>query len=120
MKLYRNFRLGILISALGCISILMASPVFAEDEDIPYPARVPYKIVRGVTNIALGWTEIFLRPFGEHETESIGESLGMGYANTLIRFMAGFVDVTTFWVPDIQMLDLYPDWQGWPYLFHWS
>lgn len=92
----------------------------ADDADIPYAARIPYKIIRGAANIALGWTEIFLRPFGENGTESVGEALSMGGAHTLMRLAGGITDITTFWVPDIQMLEIYPDWQGWPYLFHWS
>ena len=92
----------------------------ADDQDIAYAARIPYRIVRGITNVGLGWTEIFLRPFGEHKTESVGEALSMGAAHTLIRAGAGLTDIVTFWVPDIQMTDLYPDFQGWPYLFHWS
>ena len=94
--------------------------LFASEVSLPYPLRVPYRIIRGVTNVVLGWPEIFLRPFGEHATETVGESLAMGAANTAVRFGVGLTDIVTFWVPDIQMLDLYPDWQGWPYLFHWS
>ena len=106
----------------GCLLILAAgaNPLWAGDDQIPYPARIPYRIVRGVTNIGLGWTEIFLRPFGEHKTESAGESISMGCANTLIRAGVGITDITTFWVRDIKMLDLYPNGEGWPYLFHWS
>jgi len=106
--------------ATGLFLLSLASPSFANDEQISYGARIPYRILRGLTNVALGWTEIFLRPFGEHKTESVGESLAMGGANTLIRLGVGVMDISTFWVPDIQILDLYPDWQGWPYLFHWS
>ena len=94
--------------------------LFAADDQIPYAARIPYRIGRGVTNIALGWTEIFLRPFGERNTESAVEAVSMGGLHALTRLSVGVIDITTFWVPDIQMLDLYPDWQGWPYLFHWS
>lgn len=105
-----------------CAAIFFCHAEFAHasDEDIPYAARMPYRIVRGATNIALGWTEIFCRPFGEHHTESIGEAMAMGGANTIIRLFVGITDISTFWVPDIQMLELYPDWQGWPYIFHWS
>lgn len=92
----------------------------ASDQDIPYLIRMPYRIVRGVTNIALGWTEILLRPIGEFRTESFGESLSMGAANTLMRLSAGGTDIFRFWVPDLQMEEFYPDWQTWPYLFHWS
>ncbi len=102
------------------IFLLQTSSLSASDEDKPYAARIPYRIIRGITNVGLGWTEIFLRPFGEHKTESVGESLALGGANTLIRLGVGVTDIVTFWVPDIQILDLYPDWQGWPYLFHWS
>lgn len=93
---------------------------WADDEDIPFGLRMPYRIVRGITNVALGWTEILLRPFGEHKTENVGEAMSQGASNTVIRASAGFTDIVTFWVPDIKMLDLYSDWQGWPYLFHWS
>jgi len=111
-----------LIAALALASSLAlpASTLYADDADIPYAACIPYRIVRGAANIALGWTEIILRPFGESKTESIGEAMSMGGAHTLMRLVAGVTDITTFWVPDIQMLEIYPDWQGWPYLFHWS
>ncbi|MBI4550404.1 MAG: hypothetical protein HY714_05715 [Candidatus Omnitrophica bacterium] len=105
---------------LLCLALSQPAALCADDSDLPYAARMPYRIIRGVTNIGLGWTEILLRPFGESKTESAGESMAMGAANTLIRVGVGIVDITTFWVPDMQVLDLYPDWQGWPYLFHWS
>ncbi|MSR77644.1 MAG: hypothetical protein EXS63_05400 [Candidatus Omnitrophica bacterium] len=93
---------------------------FAADEDIPYGLRMPYRIVRGAANLGLGWTEILLRPFGEYKTESPGHALSLGAAHTLMRMTGGVTDITTFWVPDMQMLEIYPDWQEWPYLFHWS
>lgn len=99
---------------------MFSPPLYADDQNIPYAIRIPYRIVRGAVNIGLGWTEIFLRPFGERKTESVGEAIAQGASNTLIRGVAGMIDITTFWVPDIQMLEIYPDWQGWPYLFHWS
>lgn len=92
----------------------------ADDADIPYAIRIPYRIVRGITNIGLGWTEMLLRPIGEIKTEKPLEAFAHGAGNALARLSAGATDITTFWVPDIQMLELYPDWQGWPYLFHWS
>lgn len=109
-----------MILILAMFVFVLTSNIYAADDDIPYAARIPYRIVRGITNIALGWTEIILRPFGEYRTESPIEAISMGGAHTLVRLTAGFTDVTTFWMPNIQMLDLYPDWQGWPYLFHWS
>ena len=115
-----NKKLAVFVLIGALIFSLNEKPAFSADEDIPYLARIPYRIVRGVANIGLGWTEIFLRPFGEHHTESVGEAMAMGGANTIIRLFVGVTDISTFWVPDIQMLELYPDWQGWPYLFHWS
>ena len=113
----KYLRILILILVIGLTALPQAN---ASDDEIPYGLRIPYRIIRGATNICLGWTEIVLRPMGEHTTESIGESMSMGVANTTIRFIAGITDISTFWVPDIQMTELYPDWQGWPYLFHWS
>jgi hypothetical protein len=102
------------------ITFFISSPLFASDQDIPYAARMPYRIIRGAANIGLGWTEILLRPFGEHKTEAVWESISTGGINTAIRLFAGVQDIATFWVPDIQMEELYPDWETWPYLFHWS
>ena len=116
MPKIRVFLLLFLFAAV----FLSSRPCFAGDESIPYGLRMPYRIVRGITNLGLGWTEILLRPIGEHKTETVGESFSQGSANTLIRFSAGITDISTFWVPDMQMLEVYPDWQGWPYLFHWS
>ncbi|OGX03453.1 MAG: hypothetical protein A3G87_05705 [Omnitrophica bacterium RIFCSPLOWO2_12_FULL_50_11] len=108
--------LAILLVSLCCTG----KAALAADEDIPYPVRIPYRIVRGSANIALGWTEVLLRPFGERKRESVAESLGLAAGHTVERAAFGFQDVFMCWVPDMQMLELYPDWQGWPYLFHWS
>lgn len=115
----RTFLARAILIAILLGAVAVPSNAFAADEDIPYGVRMPYRIVRGVTNIALGWTEIFIRPFAEHENEGIGEALSMGGANTLIRLGVGLTDITTFWVPDIQMPDMYPDSEPWPYLFQW-
>lgn len=113
-------KVAIRFITLIVVLTVVTAPLYADDQDLAYPIRMPYRIVRGVTNIALGWTEIFLRPFGEHKTEPPLEAVSMGAAHGAIRTLVGWIDVTTFWVPDIQMLELYPDWQGWPYFFHWS
>ena len=115
-----NLKKFIFITLYTFVFLIRNTQIFASDDSIPYPVRMPYRIVRGATNIALGWSEIILRPFGERKTESPLEAMSMGGAHTLMRLAVGATDITTFWVRNIQMLDLYPDWQGWPYLFHWS
>ncbi len=117
-ELVMKTRLTLILTLL--FSITFVHPGFADDSSIPYPARVPLRIVRGVTNIALGWTEILLRPIGEHKTESIPEAFGIGFANATTRTTLGGREIFMCWVPDLQMEDAYPDWQTWPYLFHWS
>jgi len=109
-----------MICLLFVLTLLLPASAHAADSDIPFGLRMPYRIVRGAANVALGWTELPLRPVGEIKNENFLESISRGGANTLTRLSAGITDITTFWVPDIQMLELYPDWQGWPYLFHWS
>ena len=113
-------KIFLLLFCIFAFQSTRSSPALADDDDVPYGWRMPYRIVRGITNFGLAWTEILLRPFGEAATESVGESLGHGALNALYRTNLGILDVTTFWVPDIHMLDLYPDWEGWPYIFHWS
>src|SRR3989338_1267722 len=75
--------------SLAIFLILSVPAVYADDADIPYAARIPYKIIRGAANIALGWTEILLRPFGENGTDSVGEAMSMGVAHTLMRLAGG-------------------------------
>ncbi len=99
---------------------LGSGQLYAADEDIPYGVRMPYRIVRGVVNIGLGWTEILLRPFGEIKTEGFFGAVPKAAYDTLTRSSAGFQDIFMFWVPDMQMENVYPDWEVWPYLFHWS
>jgi len=103
--------------AFACFS---PAPAYAADEDIPYGIRMPYRIFRGITNIALGWTEILLRPIGEFKNENPIDAFAKGFYDTLQRGAAGCQDIFMFWVPDMQMENSYPDWQVWPYLFHWS
>lgn len=91
--------------AATCLAILLitdSTALYADDKDIPYPIRMPYRIVRGVTNIALGWTEIFLRPLGEPKTEGPFASLAIAVTNASIRGAVGWFDTTTFWGPDLR------------------
>jgi hypothetical protein len=103
------------------IFLLSLSAVsFSADEDIVYAARVPYRMFRGITNIALGWTEILFRPFAARDTEGVVESLGIAAAHTLYRIAVGSQDIFMSWVPDAKLEEFYPDWQAWPYPFHWT
>ncbi len=100
--------------------LVLKTAALASDEQIPYLARLPLRVVRGASNVALGWTEPFLRPFGERKSETVSEAMVLGASHTVVRLFGGITDITTCWVPDIQMNEIYPDWQTWPYLFHWS
>jgi len=107
--------------AVLLFSLTLYQPtILAADSDIPYPVRMPYRIIRGATNIALGWTEIVLRPIKKHGMESLPQSLATGDNNMIIRLFAGAADVLTFWCPKKEILNLYPDGKAWPYLFQGS
>lgn len=114
----KKFSLFVILALLQ--TGIFPSPAGAADQDIPLPVRMPYRIVRGAVNIGLGWTEILLRPLGERAAEPAWEAVSKGAINAAIRTGIGVEDIVTFWVPDMQMEELYPDWQTWPYLFHWS
>ncbi len=54
------------------------------------------KIVRGVVNLGLGWTNILVQPFKESD-HMMG--IGKGFANFFVRAFQGAGEILTFWLP---------------------
>jgi len=67
---------------------------FAESQD--WHVSAPGKITRGVTNLAFGWTNIFVQPFKE---DDVLNGIGKGLANFFIRALQGVGEIGLFWLP---------------------
>ena len=71
--------------------------------DDNYLKKMPGMIVRGFSNTAFGWIEIFRHPFTWSKNAPIGTGyitgLIMGPVVAVLRMTSGVVDLATFWVP---------------------
>lgn len=58
---------------------------------------------RGISNVAAGWSEIFIQPinWSKNSVVVVGQIQGlvMGVTMAVLRTASGAVDVGTFWVP---------------------
>jgi len=55
---------------------------------------------RGITNAALGWTELFAQPVRAGKAgDNVLVGVGKGLGHTIKRTLLGLGEVLTFWVP---------------------
>lgn len=64
-------------------------------ESQSWGASAPGKIIRGITNVGLSWTEIFSQPIREKNFGAVGKGLGFFF----IRLAQGAGEILTFWLP---------------------
>ncbi|OGX06354.1 MAG: hypothetical protein A3G87_01775 [Omnitrophica bacterium RIFCSPLOWO2_12_FULL_50_11] len=63
----------------------------------------PGKIFRGLTNVTLGWTNLFSRPAkAVTEGDNILIGIADGIGHTLARTAQGAVEVVVFWFPPVE------------------
>jgi hypothetical protein len=119
-RIMKSYIFIVLTTFMIYFTVFSAKPAFAGDQDKPYLCRMSYRIVRGVTNIGLGWTEIVLRPLVKHKMESTPQSLATANANAAKRLTAGAADILTFWVPGSPNCKWYPMMKDWPFILQGS
>ena len=106
---------------LGAFLLIISLPTgFAAEEDMPYAQRWTHRIIRGTSNIALGWFEIFLRPIDEKGRVPFWQSVSNGLSNTGVRVVGGTLDVAGFWLSELPAESFYPPDEMWPYIFSHS
>ena len=67
-----------------------------------YAERVPARLMHGIVNVALGWTQLIIEPartFGDAGT-TIYMGMVNGVTKTLYYTGTGVFDILTFWVPN--------------------
>jgi putative exosortase-associated protein (TIGR04073 family) len=71
--------------------------------DDNYLKKTPGMFLRGVENVALGWTEILTQPFRWPKNSpfvtGLLSGLIMGPVNAVLRTSSGALDIATCWVP---------------------
>ena len=74
-----------------------------------YGVKAPAMLLRGLHNVAFGWTEIIAQPIRHSQNAPLGvgtvTGLIMGPVMAITRTGSGVVDVLTFWIPGFH---------GWP------
>lgn len=83
------------------ISPTLASCGVCEGAESESWARsAPGKIVRGLTNAGLGWTNLFAQPVHlANSGESVLTGVGKGFGYLFIRTIQGVVEIGIFWLP---------------------
>lgn len=80
----------------------MSASAYAESnccnwaESKNWAVSAPGKLTRGVINLGLGWTNMFVEPF---QTDSVMEGIGKGISDFLIRTFQGAGEIILFWLP---------------------
>ena len=93
------------ITVFLLVFALLASPAFAAFEASPWTSESGYgqkatgKLVFGLKNLLLGWTEIFTEPY---ESKSI-QGVGKGLFNGIVDTVGGALHTVTFFVPQVDV-----------------
>lgn len=92
-----------LILVFGLLAVNM--PVYASEsnactwaESKSWGVSAPGKLVRGVMNLGLGWTNIFVQPFKE---DTVMNGFGKGLAFFAVRTVQGLGEILLFWLPPV-------------------
>lgn len=85
---------------------LMKCPICGAALSNNYFSKAGGRFARGLTNAALGWTDLFIPVVKDvQDKASVGKGcsdVGWGGLNAFSRTAGGIVDVFTFWEPQIQ------------------
>ena len=103
-------RMGILV----VVAALVAAPslAFAGDmaggspwaQETGYANQVKGKLVYGVKNVLLGWTELFSQPYEDAQNgENILVGIGKGVWNAVGQTVGGALHAVTFPIPAIDV-----------------
>lgn len=61
-----------------------------------WAVSAPGKLTRGIINVGLGWTNIFIQPFRE---DNVMSGIGLGLSNFAVRTVQGIGEILLFWLP---------------------
>lgn len=75
---------------------------------VDYGSKAGYTLIRGATNMALGWTELIRQPaeevktHGGRNTRNVLSGIVKGIGQGMARTASGAAELFTFWVPKVQ------------------
>ena len=66
-----------------------------------YAVRAPSRLLHGIVNAGLGWTQLIYEPIHSvrAENQNLGQGILDGLAQTVYFSVLGAWDIATFWVP---------------------
>ena len=97
--------MNIKAAALGIILSLLLLPTagFAASpwmEKTTYAEKTEGKFVFGVTNVLIGWTDLFVEPKRYHdEGKNVWAGVGKGLVDTVVNEVGGAFHLATFFIP---------------------
>lgn len=93
---------GVAVLLIALVLLYPAS-VFAASpwtEKTTYGEKIQGKLVFGVTNVLLGWTDLFVEPNRYHnEGKNVWAGLGKGLVDTVLNEVGGAFHLVTFLIP---------------------
>ena len=84
--------------AMGSVAAFADGNVCTWAESKRYSVSAPGKLTRGVINLGLGWTNIFVQPFREDDVMS---GIGKGLSDFAVRTFQGAGEILLFWLPPV-------------------
>ena len=95
----------VVVMVIACAPLSFASACPDPDSYNNYGKAAGAKLVRGVSNVALGWVELFRQPaINENKWEGVGQ----GIIQTIARTGDGALEAVTFFIPQVKVPVLSP------------
>ena len=102
MKSKRLFSMLVILLGIS----LAASCAFADCDCVgkvtsdQYSVRAPARLVHGIINAGLGWTELIVQPiYAADAGQNVLHGVADGIGDTVYYTILGVWDVATFWLP---------------------
>ncbi len=97
------------IFVLVCVPLVCAATLDENTKSNDYGTATGAKLVRGVSNAAFGWTELFFRPgklIAQGDNPVVAGLKGVG--NSISRTVVGALEAVTCFVPgnSVEVLDI--------------
>ena len=69
-------------------------------ESMSWAKSAPGKILRGIVNAGLGWTNLIAQPIrSSQDGDNVFKGIGKGFGYTVLRTVQGVAEIVIFWLP---------------------
>ena len=94
-------KVAVLVLIVGFL--IANKPLYADDSNVctwaqskSWSVSAPGKLTRGILNLGLGWTNLFVQPFKE---DTVMNGIGKGLGFFAVRTVQGLGEILLFWLP---------------------